>query len=71
MNLSELIAHQPDEDTLRLWLKKIPYAAYLGIDAEVHGNEILFILPADDKLIGAYLEDYRRDVTRRNPEIDY
>lgn len=52
MNLSELIAHQPDEDTLRLWLKKIPYAAYLGIDAEVHGNEILFILPADDKLIG-------------------
>ena len=52
MNLSELIAHQPDEDTLRLWLKKIPYAAYLGIDAEVRGNEILFILPADDKLIG-------------------
>ena len=52
MNLSELISRQPDEATLKQWLEKIPYAAYLNIAAEVHGNEILFILPADDKLIG-------------------
>jgi acyl-coenzyme A thioesterase PaaI-like protein len=52
MNLTELIAQQPDEATLRLWLAKVPYAAYLGISAEVHGNEILFILPARDELVG-------------------
>jgi acyl-coenzyme A thioesterase PaaI-like protein len=52
VNLSELIAHQPDADTLRTWLKKVPYASYLGIDAQVNGEEILFVLPADDKLIG-------------------
>ena len=52
MNLSELIAHQPDADTLRTWLKKVPYASYLGIEAQVNGEEILFILPADNKLIG-------------------
>ena len=30
----------------------MPYASYLGIDAQVHGNEILFVLPQDKKLIG-------------------
>jgi acyl-coenzyme A thioesterase PaaI-like protein len=52
MTLSDLIQHEPDADTLQLWLKKVPYAAYLGIKAEVHGTEILFILPQDNKLIG-------------------
>ena len=52
MNLGELIQQEPNADTLRLWLRKIPYASYLGIRAEVHGNEILFVLPADEKLIG-------------------
>lgn len=52
MNLGELIQQEPNADTLRLWLQKIPYASYLGIKAEVHGNEILFVLPADEKLIG-------------------
>jgi acyl-coenzyme A thioesterase PaaI-like protein len=52
MTLSDLIRHEPSADTLQLWLKKVPYAAYLGIKAEVHGNEILFILPEDKKLIG-------------------
>jgi acyl-coenzyme A thioesterase PaaI-like protein len=52
MTLSDLIQHEPNADTLQLWLKKVPYAAYLGIKAEVHGNEILFILPRDKKLIG-------------------
>ena len=52
MSLAELILQEPNAETLRLWLKKVPYAVYLGIRAEVHGNEILFILPPDDKLIG-------------------
>jgi acyl-coenzyme A thioesterase PaaI-like protein len=52
MNLGELIQQEPNADTLRLWLQKVPYASYLGIKAEVHGNEILFVLPADEKLIG-------------------
>ena len=52
MNLADLLSHEPDARTLRLWLDKVPYACYLGIDAEVHGNEILFILPRDKKLIG-------------------
>jgi hypothetical protein len=52
MTLSELIHHEPSESTLQHWLKKVPHATYLGINAEVHGNEILFILPEDRKLIG-------------------
>lgn len=52
MNLADLIQQEPNANTLQLWLKKVPYAAYLGIQAEVHGNEILFILPEDKKLIG-------------------
>jgi acyl-coenzyme A thioesterase PaaI-like protein len=52
MSLSDLIQHEPNADTLQLWLKRVPYAAYLGIKAEVHGSEILFILPQDKKLIG-------------------
>ncbi len=52
MSLSELLQRQPDAETLQLWLQKVPYAAYLGIRAEVHGNELLFVLPEDTKLIG-------------------
>ncbi len=52
MSLSDLIQREPDADTLSLWLDRVPYANYLGIRAEVHGNEILFILPPADKLIG-------------------
>jgi acyl-coenzyme A thioesterase PaaI-like protein len=37
---------------LALWLEKIPYAVYLGIKAEVQGEDILFILPRDEKLVG-------------------
>ena len=52
MNLAELLNREPDAETLRLWLEKVPYASYLGIDAQVHGNEILFILQGNEKLIG-------------------
>ncbi|MCB1730620.1 MAG: PaaI family thioesterase [Halieaceae bacterium] len=52
MSLAELIKRAPDADTLALWLEKIPYAVYLGIRAEVRGEDILFILPGDEKLVG-------------------
>ena len=51
MNLAELIKRPPDADTLSLWLQKVPYAVHLGIRAEVHDGDILFILPADRKLV--------------------
>lgn len=52
MNLSELLRQEPNADTIQLWLERIPYAAYLGIRAEVQEGDILFILPGDRKLIG-------------------
>ncbi len=52
MSLSELLQREPDGEMLQLWLQKVPYAAYLGIRAEVHGNELLFVLPQDKKCIG-------------------
>lgn len=52
MSLADLIQRDPDAQTLALWLKKIPYADYLGIEADVEKQDILFRLPADDKLIG-------------------
>ena len=52
MNLAELIKRDPDAATLALWLEKIPYAVYLGIRAQVREQDILFILPASDKLVG-------------------
>ena len=52
ISLTELLRREPDADTLTLWLQKIPYAVYLGIRAEVEDNDILFVLPADRKLIG-------------------
>jgi len=52
VKLSELLQQEPNADILALWLKKIPYAAYLGIQAQVEGNDIIFIMPADRKLIG-------------------
>ena len=42
MNLEQLIERSPDAETLALWLEKVPYAAYLGIQAEVDADDILF-----------------------------
>ena len=50
--LSELLRHEPNTDTLALWLQKIPHAVYLGISAEVQGDDIVFTLPGDRKLVG-------------------
>jgi len=52
MSLADIIQHTPNSETPSLWLKKVPYAAYLGIEGQVEGDDILFILPPDDKLIG-------------------
>jgi uncharacterized protein (TIGR00369 family) len=52
MTLSDVIQQEPSAETLQLWLQKVPYAAFLGIRAEIHENEILFVLPEDEKLIG-------------------
>ena len=52
MTLADVIQQEPNAETLQLWLKKVPYAAFLGIRAELHGKDILFILPEDKKLIG-------------------
>ena len=52
MNLSDLLAQEPNASTLSAWLKKVPYAAYLGIRADVRGDDILFVMPGDEKLIG-------------------
>lgn len=52
MSLSDILQQQPSAKTLQRWLKKVPYATFLGIGAELRDNEILFILPEDKKLIG-------------------
>jgi uncharacterized protein (TIGR00369 family) len=52
MSLSDIIQQPPSSETLERWLKKVPYATFLGIKAKVEGDDILFILPPDDKLIG-------------------
>jgi len=52
MSLVELIGRDPDAATLKLWLAKIPYAVYLGMEAELRDTNILFRLPPDEKLIG-------------------
>lgn len=52
MTLADVIQQEPNAKTLQRWLKKVPYAAFLGIRAELRDNEIVFILPQDKKLIG-------------------
>ena len=52
MKLADVIQREPNAQTLALWLTKVPYAVFLGIRAELHDNDILFILPQDEKLVG-------------------
>ena len=52
MSLADVIQKEPNVETLQLWLRKVPYAVFLGIKAELHDGEILFILPEDEKLVG-------------------
>ena len=52
MTLADVLQHEPSAETLQLWLKKVPYAVFLDIRAELRDGEILFILPESRKLIG-------------------
>jgi uncharacterized protein (TIGR00369 family) len=52
MSLADVIQQEPNADALQLWLEKVPYAAFLGIRAELIDDGIRFILPADEKLVG-------------------
>ena len=40
------------EDELRAVLARIPYARFLGVQAELHGDEMTAILPFGEHLIG-------------------
>ena len=40
------------EDELRAVLARIPYARFLGVQAELHGDEMTAVLPYSDHLIG-------------------
>jgi uncharacterized protein (TIGR00369 family) len=40
------------EDDLRAVLGRIPYARFLGVEVELHGDEMTAILPYSDHLIG-------------------
>ncbi len=52
MTLADVIKQEPSAEMLQLWLTKVPYAVFLGIKAELHEREILFILPENEKLVG-------------------
>lgn len=52
MSLADVILQEPNAETLQRWLKRVPYAVFLGIKAEIREGEILFILPKNEKLIG-------------------
>ena len=40
------------QDELKAVLARIPYARFLGVEAELHGDEMTAILPFSEKLIG-------------------
>jgi len=41
-----------DSESLRAVLARIPYARFLGVEAELHGDEMTAILPYSEHLIG-------------------
>jgi uncharacterized protein (TIGR00369 family) len=41
-----------DAETLRAVLARIPYAQFLGIEVELHGDEMTAILPFSERIIG-------------------
>ena len=52
MTLADVIQQDPNAENLRLWIKKVPYAAYLGIKAELREDKLLLILPKNETLTG-------------------
>lgn len=43
---------RPDAATLRARLNAIPFAAFMGIDLDLRGDELTLIMPYRDELIG-------------------
>lgn len=52
MNLGELLEKDPSPQTLSEWLQRIPYARYLGMRAQLVDQQIVFLLPENDSLVG-------------------
>jgi acyl-coenzyme A thioesterase PaaI-like protein len=52
VTLADVIHQEPNAETLQLWIKKVPYADFLGIKADLRDGKLLFILPENKKLIG-------------------
>lgn len=52
MNLQELLQQEPNAETLSNWMRRIPFADYLGMRAKVQDSDILFILPENEALVG-------------------
>ena len=52
MSLADVIHREPNAETLRLWIKKVPYAVFLGITADLQGQQLVFTLPENQKLTG-------------------
>lgn len=52
MTLADVIQQEPNAENLQLWIKKVPYAAFLGIKAELREDKLLFVLPENEKLTG-------------------
>jgi uncharacterized protein (TIGR00369 family) len=40
------------QDELKAVLARIPYARFLGVEAELHGDEMTAVLPFSERLIG-------------------
>ena len=52
MALVDNVCNSPNLASLEVWLQKIPYAVFLGIEAKLYEADILFTLPEDKRLIG-------------------
>lgn len=52
MKFLQTLREQNRADDMQALLDQIPYAKFLGIQAEIKGNELTTILPFQDNLIG-------------------
>ena len=52
METLRLLRQNKDEAHLKALIQSIPYAKFLGIDAEVRGDELTMILPFHNDLVG-------------------
>jgi acyl-coenzyme A thioesterase PaaI-like protein len=52
VTLADVIHQEPNAENIRVWIKKVPYATFLGIKADLRDDKLLFILPENKKMIG-------------------